>query len=117
MQVGAEVNIWVGCEEICIMADLQQIWRVQSLFWVQICAHVAAQRPLQQSGADCEVQSIEVVQVSGQLSYFGFRHRPDTFRLGSRLRTEVQQISPDPVSHSALVEQAWGHCEAGRQKG
>lgn len=111
------MNIWVCCEEIRIMADLQQIWRVQSLLWVQACAHVVAQTPLQQSRADDEVQSMEVVQVLGQLSYFGFRHRPDTFRLGSRLRTEVQQVSPEPVSHSALVEQAWGHCEEGRHKG
>jgi hypothetical protein len=90
---------------------------VQSLLWVQVCAHIVAQTPLQQSGANDEVQSMEVVQVLGQFAYFGFRHRPDTFRLGSRLRTEVQQVSPEPVSHSALVEQAWGHCEEGRQKG
>jgi hypothetical protein len=68
VQVGLAVKILVSCEEIRIKADLQQIWPVQSLLWVQVCVQVAAQRPLQQSGAADDVQSIDVEHVLGQLS-------------------------------------------------
>jgi hypothetical protein len=117
VQVGLAVKIWVPWECIRVAADLQQIWYVQSLLCVQVFSQVAEQRPLQQIGADADVQLDEVVQVLGQLSYFGFKHRPDALRLGSRLRTDVQQISPAVVLQSLLVEQVLGHCEAGRQMG
>jgi hypothetical protein len=117
MQVGLAVKILVSCEESRIEADLQQIWAVQSVLCVQVFAQVAEQRPLQQSGANNEVQFAEVMQVWGQASYIGFRHRPGTLRVGSTLSTDVQQSSPEVVLQSALVEQTWGHREGGRQKG
>jgi hypothetical protein len=117
MQVGLAVKILVCCEESRCQADLQQIWLVQSVLCVQVFAQVSEQRPLQQSGADIEVQFEELVQVWGQGSYSGFRHRPGTTKVGSRLPTDVQQISPEVVLQSALVAQALGHCEGGRQMG
>lgn len=117
MQVGPAVKTCgkMSCEATFIIADLQQIWPGHSVSSVQVFSQLEEQRPLQQSRAELEVQFEDVVQVWGQASYFGFRHRPDTFRLGSTLRTDVQQISPEVVSHSELVEQEWGHCEGGKQ--
>jgi hypothetical protein len=55
-------------ESILVNADLQQSWPVQSLLCVQVFSQVEAQRPLQQSSAEDDLQSAEVEQVWGQLS-------------------------------------------------
>jgi hypothetical protein len=42
------------------------------------------------------------------------RQRPVTFRFGSTARTEVQQVSPEAVSHWLESVQARGHLDAGK---
>jgi hypothetical protein len=83
------------------------------------CAHelgqVAAQRPLQQSAAEGELQSDDVVQAVGQGVYWGFRHSPVAERLGSTFWTVVQQISPSAVLQSVLVVHVVGQSLEGRQ--
>jgi hypothetical protein len=94
---------------------LQQIWPVQSLLSWHDCGQVAAQIPLQQIGDEAESQSDDVAHAVSHGVYAGFRHRPVEVSVGSTFLTVVQQISPCVVSHSELVEQAFGHSLAGRQ--
>lgn len=117
LQVGPTVKTRVDCVSTRMSADLQHSWPVQSLLWVHNFWQVEEHRPLQQIRPAEELQSADVVQVWGQGSYDGLRHRPDAERLGSRLRTEVQQISPLVVLHVVESEQAFGHSEGGRQMG
>jgi hypothetical protein len=97
-------------------AALQQIWPLQSLLWVQLFGHVAAQTPWQQMGVVADpLQSEDVEHCLGHVEKAGLRHTPLVARSGSRAGAEVQQISPFAVLQSESPEHPVGHLLAAVQ--
>lgn len=99
-----------GRAAACAVAVGQQmrVWPEQSSSDLHALGQVFLQIPSQQS-SPVAAQSLEAAHAFGHVSNAGLRQRPATASAGSRLLTDVQQISPTPVWHSVLVPQALGH--------
>jgi hypothetical protein len=116
VQCGPVVKICVGGGRLT-RADLQQIcWLQSELVW-QVFAQVVEQMPSQQISLAAVLQSVDCVQVFGQVAYAGFRQRPVALMCGSICGIEVQQISPFGVLQSLLAAQGFGQSESGTQNG
>jgi hypothetical protein len=114
-QLGAALKTCGGAPRLVEVGSLQQICALQSLLCWHCFAQVAAQSPLQQSGAEGESQLADESHCFGHGSAAGFKQRPVALRLGSSLPTEVQQISPWRLLQSPSAVQDFGHLLAGVQ--
>jgi len=121
VQVGPVVNTTPLVRGRRTTADLQHkraSGSEQSLLDLHCFSQVCWHTPSQQSEPFAfPMQSVDCVHAFGHGEYWGLRHSPLALSVESTFCTLVQQISPEPVLHSLLAEQALGHCEGGRQTG
>jgi hypothetical protein len=93
---------------IRVVADLQQIWFVQSEDVEQVSRQLVEQMPSQQISPFVVLHSDDCLQAFGQVWYSELRQSPSTLRFGSSNFAVVQQISFAVISHSELALQDLG---------